>query len=52
MFMHTPLLAATNTQDQDTDPHSVSEPTTGHYNFSLRITVELQSTLKPLDLTY
>ena len=51
MFVHTPLLASTNTQDLSTDPHSVLEPRTGHYNFSLRIMVELQSTHKPLDLT-
>ena len=51
MFRHLPLLAATYTQDQGRDLHSVSEPTTGHYNFSLRITVGLQSLLQTLDLT-
>ena len=51
MFRHLHLLAATYTQDQGRDLHSVSESTTGHYNFSLRITVGLQSSLKTLDLT-
>ena len=50
MFRHLPLLAATYTQDQDRDLHSVTKPTTGHYNFSLRITVGLQSLLQTLDL--
>ena len=52
MFRHLSLLAATYTQDQGRDLHSVTEPTTGHYNFSLRITVGLQSSLKNLDLTF
>ena len=42
MFKHLPMLAATYTQDQGRDLHSVSEPTTGHYSFSLRIIVGLQ----------
>ena len=45
MFMHTPLLEATNTLKLGTELHSVSEPTTGHYYFSLRTRVELQSSL-------
>ena len=45
MFRHLPMLADTYTQDQGRDLHYVSEPTTGHYNSSLRITVELQSSL-------
>ena len=51
MFRHLPLLAATYTQDQGRELYSVIEPTTGHYNFSLRITVGLQSLLQTLDLT-
>ena len=51
MFRYLPLLAATYAQDQGKDLHSVSEPTTGHYNFSLRITVGLQFLLQTLDLT-
>ena len=51
MFRHLPLLAGTYTHNQGRDLHSVSEPTTGHYNFFLRITVGLQSLLQTLDLT-
>ena len=51
MFRYLPLLAGTYFQDQGKDLHSVSEPTTGHYSFSLRITVGLQSLLQILDLT-
>ena len=52
MFRHLLLLAGTYAQDQGKDLHSVSEPTTGHYNFSLRITVGLKSLLQTLDLTF
>ena len=51
MFRHLSLLAATYTLDQGRDLHSVTEPTTGHYNLSLKIRVGLQSLLQTLDLT-
>ena len=50
MFKHLPMSAATYTEDQGRDLHSVSEPTTGHYSFSLRITVGLQSQLQNFGL--
>ena len=46
------MLAATYTQDLDKDLHSVTEPTTGHYNFSLRITVGLQTSLQNFGLNF